>query len=34
MCIRDSVMTMPGLPKQPAANNIDVDADGVVSGLF
>ncbi|WKK61545.1 formate--tetrahydrofolate ligase [Corynebacterium sp. P3-F1] len=28
------VMTMPGLPKVPAANNIDVDADGVISGLF
>lgn len=29
-----TVMTMPGLPKQPAANNIDVDEDGVISGLF
>lgn len=28
------VMTMPGLPKKPAANNIDVDGDGVISGLF
>ncbi|MCT1452957.1 MULTISPECIES: formate--tetrahydrofolate ligase [unclassified Corynebacterium] len=28
------VMTMPGLPKVPAANNIDVDADGTMSGLF
>ena len=28
------VMTMPGLPKVPAANNIDVDADGTISGLF
>jgi formate--tetrahydrofolate ligase len=28
------VMTMPGLPKVPAANNIDVDADGRISGLF
>ena len=28
------IMVMPGLPKQPAANNIDVDADGVISGLF
>jgi len=27
-------MTMPGLPKKPAAENIDVDADGVISGLF
>ncbi len=29
-----NVMTMPGLPKKPAANNIDVAADGTVSGLF
>ena len=28
------VMTMPGLPKVPAANNIDVDADGTITGLF
>ncbi|MFR9853780.1 formate--tetrahydrofolate ligase [Corynebacterium striatum] len=28
------VMTMPGLPKKPAANNIDVDTDGTISGLF
>ena len=28
------VMTMPGLPKKPAANNIDVAADGSISGLF
>ncbi|WP_448855743.1 formate--tetrahydrofolate ligase [Corynebacterium camporealensis] len=28
------VMTMPGLPKKPAANNIDVDGDGIISGLF
>lgn len=28
------VMTMPGLPKVPAADNIDVDADGRISGLF
>lgn len=28
------VMTMPGLPKKPAANNIDIDANGVISGLF
>ena len=29
-----SIMTMPGLPKKPAAVNIDVDADGRISGLF
>ncbi len=28
------IMTMPGLPKVPAAERIDVDADGVISGLF
>jgi formate--tetrahydrofolate ligase len=28
------VMTMPGLPKVPAANNIDVDAQGRITGLF
>lgn len=28
------IMTMPGLPKLPAALNIDVDDDGVISGLF
>jgi len=27
-------MTMPGLPKSPAAERIDVDADGKISGLF
>lgn len=29
-----AVMTMPGLPKQPAAYQIDVDADGRIVGLF
>jgi formate--tetrahydrofolate ligase len=28
------IMTMPGLPKVPAANSIDVDAAGRISGLF
>ncbi len=28
------IMTMPGLPKKPAAENIDVDEDGVITGLF
>lgn len=28
------VMTMPGLPKRPAAENIDVDDDGNITGLF
>lgn len=29
-----AVMTMPGLPKKPAAFNIDVDENGVITGLF
>jgi formate--tetrahydrofolate ligase len=28
------IMTMPGLPKRPAAENIDIDASGRISGLF
>ena len=29
-----SIMTMPGLPKVPAAEKIDVDENGKISGLF
>ena len=29
-----NIMTMPGLPKTPAAENIDIDAKGVITGLF
>ena len=29
-----AVMTMPGLPKKPAAYQIDVNEDGVITGLF
>ena len=28
------IMTMPGLPKKPASENIDVSDDGIISGLF
>ncbi|WP_195201226.1 formate--tetrahydrofolate ligase, partial [Faecalispora jeddahensis] len=28
------VMTMPGLPKKPSSENIDVDENGRISGLF
>jgi formate--tetrahydrofolate ligase len=28
------IMTMPGLPRVPAANNIEVDAEGRITGLF
>lgn len=34
LALTGDVMTMPGLPKQPAANTIDVDDNGVISGLF
>ncbi|MCO6017749.1 formate--tetrahydrofolate ligase [Carnobacterium divergens] len=34
VALTGDVMTMPGLPKSPAALNMDVDADGKVSGLF
>ena len=29
-----AIMTMPGLPKKPAADNIDVDENGKITGLF
>ncbi len=29
-----NIMTMPGLPKRPAAERIDIDANGKISGLF
>lgn len=29
-----AIMTMPGLPKKPAANSIDVDNNGIIRGLF
>ena len=32
--VTGAIMTMPGLPKKPAANNIDVDDNGVITGLF
>ncbi|MCD8324641.1 MAG: formate--tetrahydrofolate ligase [Clostridiales bacterium] len=34
VAVTGAIMTMPGLPKKPAANNIDVDANGVITGLF
>lgn len=34
VAITGAIMTMPGLPKRPAACNIDVDDDGRISGLF
>ncbi|MBO4401463.1 MAG: formate--tetrahydrofolate ligase [Selenomonadaceae bacterium] len=29
-----NIMTMPGLPKRPAAEKIDITSDGIISGLF
>ncbi|MBO5200558.1 MAG: formate--tetrahydrofolate ligase [Clostridia bacterium] len=34
VALTGSIMTMPGLPKVPAANNIDVSDDGKIIGLF
>lgn len=34
VALTGDVMTMPGLPKQPAAYGIDVDDDGRITGLF
>lgn len=34
VAITGDIMTMPGLPKIPAANNIDIEQDGKIKGLF
>ncbi|SHJ79877.1 Formate-tetrahydrofolate ligase [Hathewaya proteolytica DSM 3090] len=34
VALTGSIMTMPGLPKIPAANNMDISTDGVITGLF
>ena len=34
VALTGSVMTMPGLPKVPSAEKIDIDENGVISGLF
>ncbi len=34
VALTGDIMTMPGLPKVPAAENIDVTADGKITGLF
>ena len=34
VAITGAIMTMPGLPKVPAANGIDVNDEGVITGLF
>ena len=34
VALTGAIMTMPGLPKKPAACSIDVDAEGNITGLF
>ena len=34
VALTGAIMTMPGLPKEPAAYQIDVTNDGVITGLF
>ena len=34
VCQTSNIMVMPGLPKKPAALNMDIDEDGKITGLF
>ena len=34
VALTGDILTMPGLPKVPAAERIDIDRDGVITGLF
>jgi formate--tetrahydrofolate ligase len=34
VALTGEIMTMPGLPKVPSANKIDIDSEGVITGLF
>ena len=34
VCLTGDIMTMPGLPKVPAANKMDIDENGKITGLF
>ena len=34
VALTGTILTMPGLPKVPAAEKIDVDKDGKITGLF
>ena len=34
VALTGDIMTMPGLPKVPSAEKIDVDENGVITGLF
>lgn len=33
VCLTGTIMTMPGLPKKPAAVDMDIDRDGIITGL-
>ena len=34
VALTGKILTMPGLPKMPAANNMDIDEKGHIEGLF
>jgi formate--tetrahydrofolate ligase len=34
VAVTGDIMTMPGLPKRPAAQDIDIDEEGRITGLF
>ena len=34
VALTGNILTMPGLPKHPAAENMDITNDGKISGLF
>ena len=34
VCLAGKIITMPGLPKEPAANNLDIDENNKIVGLF
>ncbi|HHY15227.1 MAG TPA: formate--tetrahydrofolate ligase [Firmicutes bacterium] len=34
VCLAGDIMTMPGLPSRPAAEEVDIDEDGKITGLF
>jgi len=34
VALTGSILTMPGLPKHPAAENMDIDSEGRITGLF
>ena len=34
VALTGNILTMPGLPKKPAAENMDIDINGKITGLF